>query len=197
MPRFANNFRCLNSHCFRLVEGGLSLGLWATTLFTAATRGVNYQQQFAASGGTGNVTWTLDGGSLPLGWNISSAGMLSGIATADGFLHLCDQGHRFRKSHADRSGAEPLTITGLSTFPSACVNQPYSFTATTTGGISPIFFGFISDHWVAINLNTSTGTFSGTTNVTGTFTGQFGASDSAQPASSQGQVVTLNVVNCP
>jgi hypothetical protein len=174
-----------------------------TNLGPGATRGVNYQQQFAASGGTGNVGWTLDGGSLPLGWNISSAGMLSGIATADGFytfvIKATDSGNPTQTARVQFTLqiAEPLTITSPSTFPSACVNQPYSFTATTTGGISPIFFGFISDHWVAINLNTSTGTFSGTTNVTGTFTGQFGASDSAQPASSQGQVVTLNVVNCP
>jgi hypothetical protein len=50
---------------------------------------------------------------------------------------------------------------------------------------------------VGIILNQSTGTFSGATNVTGTFTGSLGAIDGAQPYSTAGQTVTLAVVNCP
>jgi len=46
-------------------------------------------------------------------------------------------------------------------------------------------------------LNQSTGTFSGATNVTGTFAGSLGAIDGAQPYSTAGQTVTLAVVNCP
>jgi hypothetical protein len=49
---------------------------------------------------------------------------------------------------------------------------------------------------VGIILNQS-GTFSGATNVTGTFTGSLGAIDGAQPYSTAGQTVTLAVVNCP
>jgi len=93
--------------------------------------------------------------------------------------------------------AEPLVITTSATFPNACANKPYSFQMQTSGGVPPIFFGFISSSFVAINLDTSTGIFSGTTDVLGTFTGDAGATDSAQPPSSQGQHISLTIVTCP
>jgi hypothetical protein len=172
------------------------------SLGAGATRGVSYQQQFTTTGGTGNVSWALDGGSLPAGWNLSSAGLLSGTATTDGFYTFAikgtDSGNPAQTARVQFTIqiAEPVTITSSAVLPNACVNKPYSFTVTTTGGIPPIFFGFISSSWV-INLDSSTGTFSGTPTVTGTFTGSLSANDSAQPSSGQGQVVTLSVVNCP
>lgn len=174
-----------------------------TTLGLGATRGVSYQQQFAAKGGSGNVTWSLDGGSLPPGWTLGSSGLLSGVATADGFytfaVKASDSGNppQTARTQYTLQIAEPLVITSPAVWPNACANQPYSFTITTAGGVSPIFFSFISSSWVSINLDTSTGIFSGTTSVTGTFTGMVGTGDSAVPPSGQSQTVTLNVVICP
>jgi Putative Ig domain len=174
-----------------------------TTLRLGATRGVAYQQQFASRGGSGSVTWSIDGGSLPPGWTLSSAGLLSGVATADGFytfsVRATDSANPPQIAHTQYTLqiAEPLVITSSATFPNACANKPYSFTVTTSGGVPPIYFSFISSAWVSINLNTSTGTFSGTTSVTGTFTGMLGTGDSAVPQSGQSQTVTLTIVNCP
>jgi hypothetical protein len=174
-----------------------------TTLGLGATRGVAYQQQFASRGGSGSVTWSIDGGSLPPGWTLSSAGLLSGVATADGFytfsVRATDSANPPQIAHTQYTLqiAEPLVIASSATFPNACANKPYSFTVTTSGGVPPISFSFISSAWVSINLNTSTGTFSGTTSVTGTFTGMLGTGDSAVPQSGQSQTVTLTIVNCP
>lgn len=174
-----------------------------TSLGIGTTRGVNYQQQMATTGGTGNVSWSVTTGALPTGWSLSSTGLLSGVATTDGSYSFTIQAHdsanppQTAQVQYTLLVAEPVTITSSSTFPNACVNKPYSFTVTTSGGIPPIQFSFISNSWVAINLNQSTGTFSGTTNVTGTFTGSLGAIDGAQPYSTTGQTVTLTVVNCP
>src|SRR2546430_14132022 len=64
----------------------------ATTLGIGATRGVSYQQQFTSKGGSGNITWSIDGGSLPPGWTLSSSGLLSGVATTDGFYTFAVRG---------------------------------------------------------------------------------------------------------
>jgi len=174
-----------------------------STLAPGATRGVNFQQQFTAKGGSGNVTWSPDGGAFPPGWSLSPSGLLSGTASADGFytfaVKATDSANPPQTARAQYTMriAEPLVITTSATFPNACANKPYSFQMQTSGGVPPIFFGFISSSFVAINLDTSTGIFSGTTDVLGTFTGDAGATDSAQPPSSQGQHISLTIVTCP
>ena len=174
-----------------------------TSLGIGSTRGVNYQQQMASTGGTGNVSWSVKTGTLPTGWSLSSTGLLSGVATTDGNysfnIQARDSANPPQTVQVQYTLAivEPVTITSSPTFPNACVNKPYSFTVTTSGGIPPIQFSFSSNSWVGINLNQSTGTFSGFSSVTGTFTGSLGAIDGAQPFSIAGQTVTLTVVNCP
>jgi hypothetical protein len=174
-----------------------------TNLGVGATRGVSYQQQMSSTGGTGTVTWSVSSGVLPTGWTLTTAGVLSGNGTTDGTysftIQAQDSGNPAQTAQTQYTLliAEPVMITSSPTLPNACVNQPYSFTVTPSGGLPPIQFSLISSSWVAINLNQATGTFSGTANVTGTFTGSLGAIDSAQPQSTQGQSITLTVLNCP
>ncbi|MEQ1352591.1 MAG: putative Ig domain-containing protein [Candidatus Acidiferrum sp.] len=179
------------------------LKIMPATLGPGATRGVNFQQQFTVTGGTGNVTWSLDGGNFPPGWSINAAGLLGGVATTDGFytfvIKATDASNPPQTARTSYTVqiAEPLVITSPATFPTACANKPYTFQVKTSGGLPPIFFSFSSPSWIAINLDTSTGIFSGTTDVTGTFHGMLGSGDSAQPSSGQVQNVTLTVMNCP
>jgi hypothetical protein len=135
---------------------------------------------------------------------LSSSGLLSGIATADGFytfaIKATDSANPPQSAAAQYTLqiAEPVVITSPATWPSACLNKPYSFTVQTTGGIRPIFFSFVSSNWLSVNLDQASGIFSGTPGSLGTFTGSLGAIDSAQPPSSSGaQTVTLSVVACP
>jgi hypothetical protein len=175
-----------------------------TQLGAGATRGVSYNQQMTSTGGTGGtITWAVDSGTLPTGWALSSTGMLSGTATADGTytftIRAADAGTppQVAKAQYTLLITEPVAITSPATMPTACVNKPYSFTVKTTGGIPPIQFSFFSVAWLSVNLDQNTGVFSGTPGVTGTFTGSLGAVDSAQPISLAGQTVTLTVVTCP
>jgi hypothetical protein len=191
--------------CYYLNISGViePLRIAPTTLGPGATRGVAYQQQFTTTGGTGSVTWTLSGGALPPGWSLASSGLLSGTATSDGFytfeIKASDSANPAQTAVAQFTSqiAEPVVITTSSTLPNACVNMPYSFQVQTSGGLPPVSYGFYSSAWVAINLDTSTGIFSGSTSVVGTFTSKLTAGDSAQPPSFQTQQVTLTVVNCP
>ena len=179
------------------------LSISPSNLGLGATRGVNYQQQFTTAGGTGNVTWSLGAGSLPPGWTLSSSGLLSGIATTDGSysfsIKATDSANPPQTARTSYTLliAEPVTITSSATWPNACLNQSYSFTVQTTGGIPPIQFLLNSNRWIPIN-NTNYGpTYSGVAGTLGTFTAVVTALDSAQPMSQQNQNISLTVVNCP
>ena len=175
-----------------------------TSLGGGATRGATYQQQMASTGGTGTVTWSVVSGSLPAGWSLGSAGVLSGVAATDGTssftIQAKDSANPSQTAQAQYTLviAEPVKITSSSTFPNACLNQPYSFTVSTTGGVPPIQFSYFnSPSWPAINFNPFTGTFSGVAGTLGTFTGALYVIDSAQPVSADGQNISLTVVTCP
>ncbi|MBV9885329.1 MAG: hypothetical protein JO119_02165, partial [Acidobacteria bacterium] len=145
----------------------------------------------------------VSGGALPPGWSLSTAGLLSGTATTDGtytFAISANDSANPAQTSAQQFTlliAEPVVITSSATFPNACVNKPYSFQVTTTGGLPPLHFnGITSQHWIGINPDEN-GLFTGSSPLTGTFTGSYGVSDSAQPPSFVGQTISITVVNCP
>ncbi len=55
-----------------------------TTALPAGEVGVPYSQQLAATGGDGELVWSLASGSLPGGLNLSATGLISGTPTAAG-----------------------------------------------------------------------------------------------------------------
>ena len=56
-----------------------------TTSLPNGNVGIPYSQQLQATGGSGNLTWTIIAGSLPDGFsNISAAGLISGPPTSAG-----------------------------------------------------------------------------------------------------------------
>jgi hypothetical protein len=164
---------------------------------------VNYSQQLTTTGGTGSVTWSMGGGALPPGWSLNAAGLLSGTATTDGTysfaIKATDSANPPQTATQQYSLqiAEPVTVTSPTTWPSACVNQPYSFQVTASGGIPPLTFGVVLNDPVGYDFNQNTGVFNGLFRTSGTFTGREGAVDSAQTPSSQSLNITIPVVNCP
>ena len=166
----------------------------------AATRGEVYSQALTAMHTNGVVTWSIVGGSLPAGLSLAS-GVISGTATTDGSysftLQASDAGPPAQIAVAPETivVGEPIKITFAGTMPSACLSQPYSFQIPTTGGTPPLSWGFQSLNWPSLNLNQSTGTFSGTPTITGTFTGRVFVGDAAQ--SSDSQNVTIVSQQCP
>jgi large repetitive protein len=109
------------------------------SLAPGSTRGVNFQQQFTTAGGTGTVRWAQDGGSFPPGWSLNTTGLLSGVATTDGFytfaIKATDSANPPQTARAQYTMqiAEPLVITSSATMPTACANQPYKFQPKTSG----------------------------------------------------------------
>jgi large repetitive protein len=172
-------------------------------LTIGAVHGVAYNYQLASdSRATYPVTWTLDNGTLPDGLNLSSTGVLSGTPTTDGQ-------YTFRLKETDSQPTPqafyvfvtmkiegPITITSPATWPDACLNQPYSFTITTTGGTPPLNYTF--NFW-PVNLypQLDNATVSGTVTAfqAGTYTTVLGVRDSFGVSASQ--TITLTVKNCP
>jgi len=174
----------------------------STNLGSGATRGVPYSQQLSTQGGTGAVTWSLGGGALPSGWFLSSSGVINGTAITNGFytftIQAADSATPAQTTSAQYTLqiADRVVITSSATLPSACLNQPYSFTLQTTGGLPPVLFTASGFNWPLTGFNQTTGTISGTPLNLGTFTLGVGAVDSAQPPSTVGQNISLTVVAC-
>ncbi|MCU1343496.1 MAG: hypothetical protein JWN92_2919 [Candidatus Acidoferrum typicum] len=177
------------------------------SLGAGATRGVNYQQQFSTAGGAGTVMWSVSAGNLPSGWSLSSAGLLSGVATTDGTysftIQAADSGKPPQTAQTSYSLiiADPLVITTSAQLPNACVGQPYTFTVQSAGGLPPYRWGWISLSWPLTSppspVTTPNLVFTGTPPTAGSYTELVGINDSAQPSSGMSQNLTLNVVKCP
>lgn len=166
-----------------------------------AARGLSYSQQLTAANGSGAITWTLSSGGLPPGITLSSSGLLTGPATTDGTysftVQAADSATPPQVVSADEQiqVGEPVKIVSAPTLPAACVNQPYTYAMQSSGGIQPFFWGFISSNWIGINLDSSTGVFSGISPITGTFTGKVTLSDATTNYFMQN--ISLTVNHCP
>ena len=62
------------------------------------------------------------------------------------------------------------------------------------GGIQPWYWGFVSSWWMGINLDQSTGVFSGYSSITGTLSGTVGLIDATGYGDSQ--TITVAVTTC-
>ena len=177
------------------------LQITSTTLIPAA-RALSYSQQLTSANGSGAITWTLSSGSLPPGITLSSSGVLTGPATTNGTysftVQAADSATPPQIVSADEQiqVVDPVKIVSAPTLPAACVNQPYTFAMQSTGGIQPLFWGFTTtQYWAGINLDSSTGVFSGTSSATGTFTEHVILSDPTTHYFMQN--VSLTVNQCP
>jgi hypothetical protein len=178
------------------------LAITSANGFRGTTRGSNFQQGLSTIGQTGTVTWTVDSGALPPGWSLTSAGMLGGVATTDGYFNFVvkatDSSVPPQTATAQYSitVVEPITITSSSNPPNACLNQPYTFALRTAGGIPPFQFSIFANT-LPVPFNYSGGVFSGYPTSAGTFSMNLTVFDSGNPGSSASQALTFNVVTCP
>ena len=187
---------------YALLLSGLAapLSISSAPLLPAA-RGLPYSQQLVSANGIGTVSWSIASGNFAPGLTLSSSGALTGTGTSDGTysfsIQATDSGAPPQIATAQKQiqVVEPVQITSPATWPNACVNLPYSFAVQTSGGLPPFYWSFFSSNWVGINLDQSTGVFSGTASVTGTFTGSIGVNDATWNQSSQ--QVNLTVIQCP
>src|SRR5579859_4326728 len=158
----------------------------------------SYTLNLAATGGTGNQSWTLFSGSLPAGLSLSPAGVISGTPTQINLagntltLQVQDSGSPAQVASVTFTIriASPLTITTApGALPDAIIGVSYSFTFHSNGGITPISWTLSSGQLPAgLTLN-SNGTLSGTPTTAGNFAFTVQAGDASSPL----QTITINV----
>jgi len=162
----------------------ISAGLMISpTTLTAAKVGVKYSKALTASGGTAPYTFAVTGGSLPPGLSLSSAGVLSGTATAGGsfsFTVTATDSHSITGSQGYSLTVNAATITVKpSSLLAATAGVKYSAKFTASGGTASYTFALTAGSLPAGLTLSSTGALSGTPTAGGTFTFTVTATDSS------------------
>ncbi len=142
---------------------------------------VAYSQQLTASGGTGPYTYT-ETGALPAGITLSTAGLLSGTATAAGSFPItvtAKDGDAFTGTQAYTLSISGPTISVLpASLPAASTYVAFSQTFTASGGTGPYTWTETGTLPTGMTFNTATATLSGTPTQSGTFPITITATDS-------------------
>ncbi|MBS1872640.1 MAG: putative Ig domain-containing protein [Acidobacteria bacterium] len=172
----------------------------------AATTGMGYTAQFAASGGTSPYTWSV-AGTLPQGLTFTPDGRLSGAPMAAGAF-------QFRLIASDSSGRQagkpcslpvisgPMSI-GSCPMPEATVGTPYGAALSPLGGSAPYVWSLAGALPAGLRLSTTTGWVDGTPTVAGEFAFNLSLRDASmqaitQPCSLRVRPLALGVSgNCP
>ncbi len=140
-----------------------------------ASVGQAYAVTFAASGGTGQFTFSLAPGStLPTGFQLSSSGVLAGtptLAATSSFsvtVNDTGTGQSATKQFALKINGTPIVVTTPATLPNATVGVPYRTTFAATGGTGT-GIKFTTTDTPPAGLSFDATSLSGTPTAPGTF----------------------------
>jgi Putative Ig domain len=159
-----------------MVASPSGLAFDSTSPLPGATVGALYSYQFLGHGGKAPLTFALHAGStLPTGWSLSAAGVLSGITNVAGTASF----------NVDLTDATPNTVTapftvlistGLSisngSLPNGTAGTFYTVTLATAGGTGPFAWGLAADSGAlppGLAIDPTLGTISGTATVPGAY----------------------------
>lgn len=143
-----------------------------TTTLPDAQQGVEYEENLAATGGTGSYSWSVSSGSLPTGLSLSLAGVISGIPTGTGTANFTVQASSGGGSDTQALSIdvdEAVLITTVS-LPNGEVDVAYDELVEATGGSGSYVFAVVSGALPdGLSLNTGSGAITGTPTSDGTF----------------------------
>ena len=196
----------------QLSVNAISLSITTNSPLPQGTANQNYSETLEATGGTGDYTWGLTGGSpdLPAGLTLNpSTGLISGIPTGTSNLShtftVTDETPPTPQTKTKTLqliiGAAPpnLIISTNSPLPSGTVTQSYNFTLTSTGGTGAKTWDITNGSLPAgLNLSSS-GVISGAAQATGTFSPTFRVRDSGTPqdTATKPLSITINLPAAP
>ncbi|MHC4713671.1 MAG: putative Ig domain-containing protein, partial [Planctomycetota bacterium] len=171
-----------------------------TTSLDDAVVGEAYSQTLAATGGVTPYSWAVISGSLPAGLSLnSSTGEISGTpTTAETANFTVEVTDSDAPPSTDQQALainvyDDLVIT-TSTLPDGEVNVPYSHTLAATGGLTPYTWSVVTGSLPAgLSLNSSTGEISGTPTAPETANFTVEVVDSANPADSDQQSLSITI----
>jgi hypothetical protein len=171
-----------------------------TTSLNAGVYNTMYRFDLQASGGTGSTSWSLAGGTLPVGLTLDANGTLSGVPASAGSTVLTVKATDVKWPGNSATAALSLTIQApvfaitLPPSPSARVGQSYQLKPVATGNVGTVVWSIASGSLPAgLTLSSSTGTIAGTPTVWGTSTLSVRATDTWQAGRTDVEPLTIVV----
>jgi len=175
-----------------------------TTSLSNGVVGTAYSASLAATGGTGAISWSVTGGSLPTGLNLGSSGAISGTPTASGTSNFTVTATDSGTPPQNKMQALSITINPVlsittTSLPSGTVTTAYSQNIQTSGGTPPIAWSVTSGTLPAglalTNGANGVGVISGTPTAYGSSTFTVKATDSSTPPQTVSQQFTIVINN--
>lgn len=175
----------------------------STTSLANAVAGTAYSAALASTGGTGSVTWSVTGGSLPAGLSLSSSGAITGTTTAAGTVNITVSAVDSGTGAQQQTATQALSLTVIpqlaittSSLPNGTANTPYSQTVQATGGVTGYTWS-ASGLPAGLSIASGTGVISGSTGLVGTFSVAVTVKDSGVPQQTATANLSLTTVPAP
>jgi hypothetical protein len=166
-----------------------------------ATQPYNFEVQ--ATGGIGELTWSLSAGTLPVGLTLSSTGAISGTPTSEGLSNFTVKvtdsfGQTDTRALSMTVSAAPLFITTTS-LPGGGIGQFYSQPVQTTGGTAPLTFSLVTPGTLplGLGLDPTTGVISGTPILVGAYAFTVRVADAGGQEDTQDLSIAINLIVIP
>ncbi|MBI4850749.1 MAG: putative Ig domain-containing protein [Acidobacteria bacterium] len=166
------------------------------------TMGIAYNQSVVASGGQSPYSFAASG-NIPLGLNLSSIGILSGIALSQGSFSFTITATDANNCTGSQSYSIvilpppcPTIILNPSSLPNGAVNSSYSQSISASGGQAPYTFTVSGIIPPGLSFSAS-GLLSGTPTTQGTFGFMVTAKDVNNCSASRSYTITITAPACP
>lgn len=173
-----------------------------TTSLPAGVVDTAYGFSLQASGGTGNLTWSIASGSLPAGLTLNGGtGRISGTPSRSGTTNFTVKVTDSAPSPESASESLSLTIaTGLiittTSVPNGSLNVAYSALLQAAGGTQPYKWSITTGSLPSgLSLNASTGEISGAPTSSGTSNFTVQVTDSAAKPASATQSLSITITS--
>jgi len=163
-----------SSKLFSIIIAANPPNISNTSTLTNGFAGSPFTQTLSADNGTAPYTWSIVSGTAPTGITLSSAGVLSGLATSTGTFNftvqITDAGQlTATKLLALTIDPSPITITTGSAMLGAVKGVAYSQAFAATGGATPYTWSFYNGTLPAPLVINANGTLTGIPTTPGTY----------------------------